>query len=126
MIKVSMKGNFKDTKTFLEKLHSRQFYNRLEYYAKKGVEALESATPTDTGKTRESWNYKIEINDKHALIAWDNDNKTKDGVPIVVLLQYGHGTRNGGYVSGRDFINPAISPVFDQIVEMLEREVKSL
>lgn len=126
MIKVSMKGNFKNTKSFLDKLHSRRFYDRLDYYGRKGVEALKAATPVDTGTTRDAWNYKIEVNDKHALIAWDNDNKTSDGVPIVVLLQYGHGTRNGGYIRGKDFINPAISPVFDDIVEMLEREVKSL
>lgn len=126
MIKVSMKGNFKNTKSFLDKLHSRRFYDRLDYYGRKGVEALKAATPVDTGATRDAWNYKIEVNDKHALIAWDNDNKTSDGVPIVILLQYGHGTRNGGYIRGKDFINPAISPVFDDIVEMLEREVKSL
>lgn len=126
MIKVTMKGNFNKTKTFLEKLYSREFYDKLERYAIEGLNALKKSTPVDTGVTRDSWIYAIEINDKHALIAWDNLNKTEDGVPIVVLIQYGHGTGTGGYVQGRDFINSAISPTFDRIVEMLEQEVKRL
>ena len=81
------------------------------------------ATPVDTGKTAASWRYQITNNKNELKIEWLNDSTTKDGIPIVVLIQYGHGTGNGGYVVGRDFINPAIQPIFDKIADALWKEV---
>lgn len=90
-----------------------------------GVEALASATPVDTGKTASSWYYKVDYNEGSASITWSNSN-VNDGVNIAVILQYGHGTGNGGYVVGRDYINPAIAPIFDKITEHVWEEVTSL
>lgn len=90
-----------------------------------GVDALAAATPVDTGKTASSWFCKIVQGDNSASISWSNSN-VNDGVNIAIILQYGHGTRNGGYVEGRDYINPAITPIFDEILEKVWKEVTSL
>ena len=95
----------------------------LDKYGREGVTALSMATPVDTGKTAASWRYRITSNATSLTIEWLNDNETKDGIPIVVLIQYGHGTGNGGYVQGRDFVNPAIQPIFDKIADTLWKEV---
>lgn len=94
----------------------------LERYAQEGVSALASATPVDSGTTANSWGYEIEYSGESATIYWTNTNANK-GVVIAVILQYGHGTGTGGYVQGRDYINPAMRPVFDQIADAAWREV---
>ena len=94
----------------------------LDKYGREGVAALSSATPVDTGLTANSWHYKIEQRSGSVSIVFYNSN-IQNGVPIAIILQYGHGTRNGGWVQGRDYINPAIQPVFDKITEDAWREV---
>lgn len=96
----------------------------LERYAQMGVSALASATPVDSGQTASCWGYEIEVSGEDATIYWTNTNQNK-GVYIAVILQYGHGTGTGGYVQGRDYINPAIRPVFEKIAEEAWREVTS-
>lgn len=125
MIKISNKGDFSKTYKFFKGISRGDMYRRLDAYGRKGVEALASATPVDTGVTANSWSYEIKKY-KHGLsITWINSNLI-NGIPIVVLLQYGHATRNGGFVEGRDFINPAIQPIFDQIAESAWKEVTKL
>lgn len=96
--------------------------DNIEAYAQKGVEALAAATPVDTGKTAASWSYEIQSKNDILTITWKNSNEA-DGIPIVVLLYYGHGTPQGHYVKGRDFITPAIRPVFDEIADKVWKEV---
>ena len=122
-IKFKQRGDFSKTEKFFERCKNLFKLGTLDKYGREGVIALSMATPEDTGKTAASWRYEV-INDKGNLsIGWINDEVTKDGTPIVVLIQYGHGTRNGGYVRGRDFINPAIKPIFDKIADELWKEV---
>lgn len=111
---ISYKGNFTKTFNFLRNYKIKKFYNKLKKYGEMGVDALRDATPKDTGKTAESWGYEIIVNDGSASIVWTNSNQNH-GVYIAVLIQYGHATRGGGYVQGRDYINPAMRPVFDKI-----------
>lgn len=122
MIRFVHKGNFEKTERFLRRAASGDFYGKLPELAQKGVDALASATPTDTGLTASKWSYKIERNGSSAKISWLNEN-VNDGVNVAIILQYGHGTGTGGYVEGRDYINPAIQPVFDEIAEGVWREV---
>ena len=124
MIRFVQKGNFNRTEKFLKKVSSKQFFRNLERYAQKGVDALASATPIDSGKTASSWNYEIRTGRNSVEIYWTNSNINK-GVNIAVIIQYGHGTRNGGYVQGRDYINPAMRPIFDEIANSVWREVTS-
>ena len=98
---------------------------QFDKYGRRGVEALRLATPVDTGETANSWDYRIEHSGDSVSIEWTNSNVIK-GVNIAVILHYGHGTRNGGYVKGRNYINKAIQPVFDEILKDLSKEVKSL
>lgn len=125
MISFKHKGSFKNTETFFKKLLKRDFLSNLDKYGKMGVEALSAATPRDTGKTADSWEYEIEQSSSGVKIIWSNSNTNK-GINIALILQYGHGTRNGGYVMGRDYINPAIQPIFDEILENVWGEVKGL
>lgn len=99
--------------------------NILDKYGKQGVSALSSATPVDSGLTANSWRYEIETKGDQTTIYWSNSNINK-GVNIAVILQYGHGTRNGGYVVGRDYINPAMRPIFDSIANEAWKEVAKL
>ena len=123
MISVSVDGDFSKTEKFFEQLKQLVKIGELDKYGRMGVEALARATPKDTGETSESWSYKI-LNRVGAMtIVWENDKKTSDGTPIVVLIQYGHGLKNGGYVKARDFINPALRPVFDKIADEVWKEV---
>lgn len=94
----------------------------LSQYGELGIQALRSATPKDTGITADEWNYNIVKTNNGYTLEFVNPHTTKDGTPIVILLQYGHGTRNGGYVTGRDYINPALRPIFDNIAEMIWNE----
>ena len=121
-VKISSKGSFKNTYKFLKFLSDWKIEQSLKKYAQKGVDALSAATPVDSGKTADSWGYEIEVSKGSAKIHWTNTN-TNDGVNIAVILQFGHGTGTGGYVEGRDYINPAIQPVFDEIADALWKEV---
>lgn len=122
MISFRQKGNFSKLTRFLERAKNLVHLGYLDRYGREGVAALASATPVDTGKTAASWYYDIKINKESASITFDNSN-IQNGVPIAIILQYGHGTRNGGWVEGRDYINPAIQPIFDKIAEEAWKEV---
>ena len=122
MIKIRQKGDFKKLTSFLERAKEGLDIGVLDKYGRKGVAALSSATPVDTGLTASSLFYKIENKNGIAKIEFHNSN-IQNGVPIAVILQYGHGTRNGGYVVGRDYINPAIQPVFDELAKNAWKEV---
>lgn len=126
MITVQHSGSLKKTEAFLKRLErkrrSRILDSVLERYAIQGVDALSNATPIDTSETSKSWGYKITVKPHETTIEWFNTNVV-DGRPIAVLIQYGHATRNGGYVKGRDFINPAIQPIFDKIMDDVWKQV---
>ena len=122
MISFRQKGDFSKLTRFLERAKNLVHLSDLDRYGREGVAALASATPVDTGKTAASWYYDIKINKESASITFNNSN-IQNGVPIAIILQYGHGTKNGGWVQGRDYINPAIQPVFDEIVDKAWREV---
>lgn len=123
-IKFKHRGNFNHMERFLNKMQKRQYLNVLDKYGQMGVIALQQNTPKDSGKTAESWTYEIERTEDRTNIYWVNTNENK-GVVIAVILQYGHGTGTGGYVQGRDYINPAMRPIFDQIAEEAWEEVRS-
>lgn len=122
MIKFRQKGDFSNLTRFLERAKNLVHISDLDRYGREGVAALASATPVDTGKTASSWYYDIKINKESASITFNNSN-IQNGVPIAIILQYGHGTRNGGWVEGRDYINPVIKPIFDKIAEEAWKEV---
>ena len=122
MISFRQKGDFSKLTRFLERAKNLVHLSDLNRYGREGVAALASATPVDTGKTAASWYYNIKINKESASITFDNSN-IQNGVPIAIILQYGHGTRNGGWVEGRDYINPVIQPIFDKIAEEAWKEV---
>lgn len=122
MIRFTTKGDFNKTFKFLEKMKKRDVSKILEKYGQMGVSALAAATPVDSGATANSWSYEIVRKGDDATIYWTNTHQNK-GVYIAVILQYGHGTGTGGYVQGRDYINPAIRPVFDKIAEEAWLEV---
>lgn len=122
MITFSHKGDFSKSMSFLEKMKSGIRMSTLDIYGRKGVEALASATPVDTGLTAKSWYYKIDRTADSVSITFYNSN-IQNGVPIAIVLQYGHGTRTGGWVDGRDYINPAIQPIFDKLANEAWREV---
>lgn len=122
MINFRHKGDFSKITAFLERNKKGVNIRSLEKYAKEGVAALSSATPVDTGLTASSWYYKIEDINRTVKISFCNSN-IQNGVPIAMILQYGHGTNNGGWVEGRDYINPAIQPVFDKILDDAWKEV---
>ena len=125
MIKFRQKGDFSKLTHYLEKVKEVVKLGNLDKYGREGVAALASATPVDTGLTASSWRYEIQHRNDSVSIAFYNDN-IQNGVPIAIILQYGHGTRNGGYVQGRDYINPAIKPIFDKITEDAWKEVTRL
>ena len=122
MIVIKQRGDFHNLESFLDKATHPNYRQILERYAQAGVEALASATPVDTGLTAESWGYEITQRGSSYTISWTNSNVV-DGVPIAIILQYGHGTRNGGYVEGRDYINPALQPIFDKMANDAWKEV---
>ena len=122
MISFRQKGDFSELTRFLERAKETVKIGELDRYGREGVAALSSATPIDTGKTANSWFYKINRSPGSVSISFHNSNVV-DGVPIAVILQYGHGTRNGGWVQGRDYINPAIQPIFDKIANNAWKEV---
>ena len=125
MITFRQKGDFSKLTRFLERAEEAVELGDLDRYGREGVAALSSATPIDSGKTAESWYYEIKNQNGSVSINFLNSNINK-GVPIAVILQYGHGTRNGGWVQGQDYINPSIRPIFDEIAESAWREVTKL
>lgn len=125
MISVRQKGDFSKTYRFLKSNKNGIDLSVLDRYGREGVNALASATPFDTGKTANSWYYKIEKNRGSVTISFLNSN-IQNGIPIAIILQYGHGTGTGGWVQGRDYINPAIQPVFDKIAKHAWEEVTKL
>lgn len=122
MIKLDTKGDFKRTSRFLTSMSHGDIFKKLGYYGQQGVVALSKATPVQTGRTASSWSYKVVDDGKSYSIIWSNSNVV-NGVPIAIILQYGHGTGTGGYVAGRDYINPAMRPIFDQIASNVWKEV---
>lgn len=118
----SSSGSFDNFESFLKKLASMDIRSTLEPYAQQGVTALRDATPVDSGEAANSWGYEITDSGGVVSVIWTNSD-IENGFPVVVMLQYGHGTGTGGYVQGRDFINPAIQPIFDQIAEAVWRVV---
>lgn len=122
MIEVTSHGDFSKTMSFFDRILKRSHFAGLDRYGQMGVEALAKATPVDEGMSRDSWKYEI-ITGANPGIRWYNTNVTRTGIPVVILIQYGHGTGTGGYVAGRDFINPAIKPIFDQIANDVWKEV---
>lgn len=125
MVTVRVKGDYRKANNFFEKAKNILKLGILDKYGAAGVEALSIATPKDSGVTASSWTYRIEHDRNGAKIIWSNTN-TNDGEVIALLLQYGHGTGTGGYIMGRDYINPAMAPIFEKIADDAWREVKDL
>lgn len=125
MITFRHKGDFSKLTKFLEKAKEAVRLGDLDKYGRQGVAALASATPVDSGLTANSWYYTINNSGGRAEIVFNNSN-IQNGVPIAIILQYGHGTGTGGWVEGRDYINPAIQPIFDKITNDAWREVTNL
>ena len=123
-VKFEVSGGFTKTERFLNRMKRREYLNVLDEFGRDGVQALRNATPVDSGATAEAWDYEIKRARDYTEIVWTNSN-INDGVPIAVILQYGHGTGTGGYVQGRDYINPAIRPIFDKIAEKAWKVVSS-
>ncbi len=126
VIKFKQKGEFKKTYAFFDKALNLFDSSILDIYGKKGVEALRSATPIDSGLTASSWYYEITNDGTGKVSLQFKNSNVNNGVNIAIILQYGHGTRNGGYVAGRDYINPAIQPIFDELADKAFREVSKL
>ena len=125
MISFRHKGDFRKTTRYLERVKEGVGLGILDKYGREGVAALASATPVDSGLTANSWYYEIERTRESVTITFNNSN-INNGVPIAIILQYGHGTGTGGWVRGRDYINPAIQPIFDKIADNAWREVTKL
>ena len=122
MITINHYGDFKKLTNFLEKMKRMFDVSILDKYGREGVAALSAATPIDSGKTASSWTYEIKDIKDGVTLTFNNTN-IQNGVPIAIILKYGHGTRNGGWVEGRDYINPAIQPVFDKLANEAWKEV---
>lgn len=125
MITFRQKGDFSKLNRYFERIKEVIKIGELDKYGREGVAALASATPKDTGKTAESWYYEINRQNGSVSIDFFNSNVNK-GVPIAIILQYGHGTRTGGWVEGRDYINPSIQPIFDRLANDAWKEVTRL
>lgn len=125
MIGFRQKGDFSKLTSYLERVREAAKIGILDQYGREGVAALKSATPVDSGKTADSWYYEITRTSSSVSIVFNNSN-INDGVPIAIILQMGHGTGTGGWVQGRDYINPAIQPVFDKIANDAWKEVSKL
>lgn len=124
MIKVKVKGNYRKASRYFERMKEIARRGALDKYGDMGVEALRAATPVGTGLTADSWAYEISHSGGSSQITWYNTNENQ-GVNIALIIQYGHGTGWGGYVKGIDYINPAMAPVFEQIGDMIWKEVTS-
>lgn len=124
MLSYKVTGDFKNLDKFLAAMHKGKLYSALDRLASAGASALASATPKDTGLAAASWGYDIKVSPGGCTITWTNSD-IENGFPVAIMLQYGHGTGTGGYVQGRDFINPALRPIFDQLAEQVWKEVTS-
>ena len=124
MLKLWSSGSWTKTEAWLESIQPKKLFSELNSAGRKGVRALSKATPVDTGKTAAAWDYTVQRTASGASITWTNSNDVA-GEPLVLMLQFGHGTGTGGYVSGRDFINPAIQPVMDEIADDIWKKVSS-
>lgn len=125
MFKVRHRGNFNNTERFLRKMVRNNFDHYVQEIAEAGVTALAAATPVDSGETAAAWVYDITTDGKSTTIAWSNNNLIVTGTPVVILLRYGHMTGTGGYVSGYEFIDPSIQPIFDEFINRIWNEVTS-
>lgn len=124
MVTAKSSGSFANTEAFLKRMQNRMEFRGLERYGAIGVAALQAATPKESAETANSWYYEVVSKPGYYAIHWLNSNVKEPGqIPLAVLLQYGHGTRNGGFVQGRDYINPAMQPIFDQIATAMWKEV---
>lgn len=123
MITIKQSGSFKNTFAFFNKVSKMNTEKILKKYGEIGVQELQKATPKDTGYTASCWGYKIVKNKDGYSIVWTNSNVV-NGIPIAVIIQYGHATRNGGYVQGVDYINPALKPIFEKLSNDVWKEVR--
>lgn len=121
-IRVDPGQPWKQTETWLKKLQNGDIFSHLDSFGQRGVSALAAATPIESGETAASWSYEVVRKNGYYSIRWFNTH-VENGAPIAIMLQYGHGTGTGGYVEGRDYINPAIRPIFDQIEEEFRKAV---
>lgn len=119
---IKQSGSLKHIEGFFHKDRTRRVYQLLNEYGRRGVELLRDATPNDSGKTAAGWDYQIQMNSNGISLFWTNNN-VKDGVPIAILIQYGHATRGGTYVQGIDYINPALRSIFEEMADKLWKEV---
>lgn len=124
MIRFEVKGSFKNTEKFLKNLNAVDILGAMSTLAQEGTSALASATPLESGLAANSWSHKVYRKGSVYTIEWSNSD-VENGFPVVIMLQYGYSTGTGGYVQGRDFINPAIKPVFDKIADRVWKAVKS-
>lgn len=122
LVVMKQSGSLKNFEGFLYKNRKRRLYQLLNEYGKQGVELLRDATPVDTGKTATGWDYEIEVSSQGVSLYWVHNN-VNEGVPIAILIQYGHATRSGSYVQGIDYINPALRPLFESMATKLWKEV---
>ena len=122
MITVRHKGNFNNFERFVNRALRRDYLNIISVYAERGVEALKEATPVVSGETRDAWNYEIESGNGKTTL-WFTNSEEDNGVSVAILLIYGHGTKNGGYVEGIDFVSPALRPVFQEMADSMWKEV---
>lgn len=123
MIIIRHKGNFDKTEKWYDRMLRRDHIRILNEYGERGVAALKAATPVDSGITADSWSYEIKQDNKKITIAFNNSSES-NGCNIVILLMYGHGTKNGGYVQANDFVNPTLEPIFRDLADAAWREVK--
>ena len=124
MLSITSSGSTSKTMSFLQSMRSSNLYGNLDSFGQRGVAALQAATPVESGLTAMSWSYEIEVTDRYARISWVNSNRV-DGVNVAIILQYGHGTGTGGYVTGQDYINTALKPIFDEIANDVWKRVTS-
>lgn len=124
MIRLEVKGGFRKTEAYLKKDRTSNIRRILEKYGREGVAALTKATPKRTGLASGSWSYKIITTQKGLSLIWTNTN-VESGFPVAAMIQYGYATGTGGYVSGQDYINPALRPIFDRMSADIRREVNN-
>lgn len=120
-MKVSTKGNFNNSEKLLNSIIRKEYMAQVELIAKRGVNELSHATPTDTGRTADSWYYTITDNGRSTTISWCNSNIDSNGTPIVILIRHGHVTNNGVFIEGNDFITPSMKPIFNDMIHSLRK-----
>lgn len=123
MLSITTSGSFENSDAFFQRMSKGDIYKSLAGYAERGVAALTANTPAESGETAAAWSYEIQNSGRNFSIYWINTHLDKSGTPIAILLQYGHGTGTGGYVQGRDYINPVMQPLFDEIANAVWKVV---